>query len=171
MSGFFKRNATRATKATAKSAGKVVNAGQIVETAGTTIDLARSVITPTRSERRETFAHAVLRRGLTEHDLAALHRQHSITCSLFLLFMTMAAGIGIHSLLAQGSITAPGAAVGAFLVFLGYYIRSSFRAAQIEARALFEFSRWLRHPSLWVPAWTLPPAPARPTSTFMVPND
>lgn len=168
MYRYVKSKVSKATKSTARGAAKVVNVEQISEVAGQTYDLAKTLATPAKSERRETFAHAVMRRGLTEQDLTVIHRQNVIQSCMFLLFMTVALAIGAYSALALGSYLTSGAAFGAFMVFLGYYIRFSFRASQIEARELFGLPYWARNPSLWMPAWTLPPSPRGSTSNFIV---
>lgn len=170
MSGFFKRNAKRATQATTDKVATLVNAREIRDTATTTAELARQVFVPAKPGRMETFQHAVMRRGLSEADLAALHRQWAVLSCLFLVFMTAAAGAGVMFLL-DGSVAGALASCGALLAFLGHYIKASFRAAQLEARTLFSLPFWLRRPSLWAPAWTLPPAPKAKPSRALVPHD
>lgn len=153
---YIKAKTTAGAKRTGSAAGKVVNAAEIAETASATREmLAEFWATRKGTGRCETFQNAVVRRGLTEDDLRALHRQHSIVAHATLVFFVMAAALGTwHGL--QGSQAGAMAGLGASLAMAGYFIRAAFRAAQIQRRELFAFPVFLRQPLDWLPAWTLP---------------
>ena len=161
MFRYVKKKAT----AGATYAGKVVNAGEIAETATTTRDMLKAFwATRKGSGRCETFQNAVQRRNLTDDDLRALHRQHAVVAHIAFFFAVMACGLGVWNF-ASGSLPGAFAGLGAFLALSGMFLKAAFRAQQIERRDLFPFPDFLRAPMNWLPSWSLPAAPAKRASS------
>ena len=155
------------TKATAGAqyAGKVVNAGEIAETAATTRDMLRAFwATRKGTDRRETFQNAVQRKNWSEDDLRILHRQHAITAHIALFFVVLAVALGGWHF-SQGSMAGAFGALGAVFALSGVFLKAAFRAQQIERRDLFAFPVFLRAPFDWLPSWSMPAAPVKRASS------
>lgn len=156
MFRYVKTKVANGAKRSTRYAGKVVNAAEIAETASATTGMLRQFWESRKgTDRRETFQNAVERRGLTQDDLRALHRQHSIVAHLTFFFACVAIAMGAWHY-AQGSLPGALAGFGALMALLGYFLRAGFRAAQIERGDLFPFQDYLRSPLSWLPALSLP---------------
>jgi hypothetical protein len=160
MFRFVKKATSKATTATVNKTAKVFNTDEIKENAVSAVSTAKAFwATRKGTDRRETFANAVARRGLTEDDLAALYRQHTFIAYLTLTFAVVAASIGASHAL-DGSLGGFLAALGAWFAMAGFFFRASFRAMQLDRRELHGVSVWVRNPLDWVPGWTYEPLPA-----------
>lgn len=161
MFRYVKNKAT----AGAQYAGKVVNAGEIAETATTTRDLLKAFwATRKGTDRSETFQNAVQRRNLTDEDLRVLHRQHAVIAHIALFFVVVAVAMGGYHL-AQGSTPGALGALGAVFAMSGLFLKAGFRAQQIQRRDLFAFTEFLRAPFDWLPSWSLPVTAKRASSS------
>ena len=149
---------SRAARAPGRFTYKVLNVEEIRTHGSEAVGMAKGFWESRKgTDRCESFANAVQRRGLSHADLAALFRQHSFVAHAMLFFGTCAAGmIVLHA--TQGSTPGVLAGIGALLVFAGFFFRASFRAGQIERRELFAPATWARNPVLWLPAWSLSPS-------------
>jgi len=160
MFRFVKKAASKATASTLNKTAKVLNTEEIKDNATSAIATAKAFwATRKGTDRRETFANAVARRGLTHDDLATLYRQHAFIAYLTLAFAVVAVGIGASNAL-DGSLGGFLAALGAFFAMAGFFFRASFRAMQLDRRELHGVSVWARNPIDWVPGWTYEPLPA-----------
>jgi len=158
MFRFIKKTAGKAGNAAFSRTHKLLNVQEIRENAESTRGIAKEFWASRKGTgRRETFASAVTRRGLTQADLAALYRQHSLIAYVTLVLSLSAIGMAVMNVSGSDAASLGGflAGFGAFMALAGFFFRASFRAFQIHRRELCSVSVWCRNPWQWLPAWSL----------------
>ncbi|WP_069357866.1 hypothetical protein [Burkholderia cenocepacia] len=96
-----------------------------------------------KEARRETFAQAAARQGLSDEQL--LHTQQGLELKAAVWFALCAVAFTclVMSAVSAHPISQAGLSIGVLALAVSHAIKARFRAAQIRRRELFDFTAWL----------------------------
>jgi hypothetical protein len=138
-------------------ASNVVAAEEIKQNSVYVGGLMRKLVTPSTSDREETFAAARMRLNLTEADLLQRHKEFSIRFYIFFFFLTMdlvlMGWFAIHA-----NYMAILGCFGFAVFSLAQMVAAAFRAAQIQLEELIDVPTWFSRRDLWIPGNYVPRA-------------